>query len=210
MIGMMKQFGGDDAKKMETLSKDTTIALANVADSIEGLTPGEKLLLKDAVLKLNINIPDEKFIIKLTAPFSKVEDISRLNAVLGKAMAQAMKKQMSEGPMGGDGNAQDNSKSPKSFDDYYVTSYSNGVFTKKLDKTKYADAENDEFMKSMKEMSGMGAPMTMNYVMNLPRPAKKVEGKAVKLSDDKKKITINVTIDDFFDNPEKFEYRIEY
>ena len=59
-------------------------------------------------------------------------------------------------------------------------------------------------------MSGMGSPITVNYVINLPRPAKKVEGKAAKLSEDKQKVTVSVTSDDFFDDPSKFEYRIEY
>jgi len=65
-------------------------------------------------------------------------------------------------------------------------------------------------MKSLQQMSGMGSPVTVNYVVNLPRKAKKVEGKAVKLSDDKKKVTVSVTSDDFFNDPSKFEYRIAY
>jgi hypothetical protein len=214
LIGMMKQFGGDESKKIEKLSKDTTIALATVADSIEGLTPKEKALLKDATLALKINIPDEKFIIKVKAPFSSMSDIPSLNAVVTKAMNTAMKKQMNEGggPMGNQGMGGNDGEAPqpKSFDDYFVTSYSNGLITKKLDKAKYSEAENDQYLKSMKEMSGMGAPMTVNYIFNLPRPAKKVEGKGVKLSDDKKKVTMNLSIDDFFDSPEKFEYSIEH
>ena len=65
-------------------------------------------------------------------------------------------------------------------------------------------------MKSLQQMSSMGSPITANYVINLPRPAKKAEGKALKLSEDKKKVTISVTSDDFFETPSKFEYRIEY
>ena len=56
----------------------------------------------------------------------------------------------------------------------------------------------------------MGSPVTVNYVVNLPKKAKKVEGKAAKLSKDKKKLTVSVTSDDFFNDPSKFEYRIEY
>jgi len=65
-------------------------------------------------------------------------------------------------------------------------------------------------MKSLQQMSGMGSPMTVNYIINLPHRAKKVEGKAVKLSGDKRKVTVSVTSDDFFNDPSKFEYRIEY
>jgi len=37
-----------------------------------------------------------------------------------------------------------------------------------------------------------------------------VEGKGIKLSEDKKTITISSDLDDFFDDPSKLEYRIEY
>jgi hypothetical protein len=47
-------------------------------------------------------------------------------------------------------------------------------------------------------------------VINLPRPASKVEGKGLKLSEDKRKVTLSVDIDDFFDEPEKLQYVIEY
>ena len=40
----------------------------------------------------------------------------------------------------------------------------------------------------------------MKTIFNLPKPAKKAEGKGVKLSDDNKKITIEGTLDDFFED----------
>ncbi|HEY2721202.1 MAG TPA: hypothetical protein VGI82_05735, partial [Chitinophagaceae bacterium] len=63
---------------------------------------------------------------------------------------------------------------------------------------------------SMQQMSEMGSPITANYIINLPTPATKVEGKSVKLSDDKRKVSLTVTSDDFFKDPSKFEYHIEY
>ena len=62
----------------------------------------------------------------------------------------------------------------------------------------------------MREAGTMGLEIKSNYIINLPRPAKSAEGKGVKLSDDKKKVTINVTLDDFFDNPSLLEYVIKY
>jgi hypothetical protein len=100
--------------------------------------------------------------------------------------------------------------SPTSIEDYFTTSFSKGLLIKTLNKEKYAGVQNDEYLKGMKESAGMGMPMTTTYIINLPRPAKKTEGKNVKLSDDKKKVTIETDIDDFFDDPSKLEFRIEY
>jgi hypothetical protein len=59
-------------------------------------------------------------------------------------------------------------------------------------------------------MAQMGMSVNMKTVINLPKPVKKAEGKGVKLSGDKKKITIEGTLDDFFEDGSYFEYNIEY
>ncbi len=65
-------------------------------------------------------------------------------------------------------------------------------------------------MQSLKEMAGQGMPMNTTLIYNLPKPAKKAEGKNVKLSEDKKKVTITSSVDDFFDDVTKLEFKIEY
>ncbi|MFN9945146.1 MAG: hypothetical protein ACK56I_37330, partial [bacterium] len=100
--------------------------------------------------------------------------------------------------------------SPSSFEDYYDLSISSGSIKRTLNKERYARAESDEFLKAMRELSGMGLSMKSTYVINLPRPATKTEGKSLKLSEDKKRVTLNVDIDDFFDEPEKLQYLIEF
>jgi hypothetical protein len=47
-------------------------------------------------------------------------------------------------------------------------------------------------------------------IINLPRPAEKAEGKNLKLSEDKLKVTVLSSLDDFFDNPESLEFKIKY
>lgn len=49
-----------------------------------------------------------------------------------------------------------------------------------------------------------------NTIIRLPRPAKKVSGSGVQLSADKKTLTLKGTMQDLFQNPEAFTYRIEY
>jgi hypothetical protein len=59
-------------------------------------------------------------------------------------------------------------------------------------------------------MASMGMTMNFKTIINLPRPAKKAEGKGIQLSNDKKKITIEGSLDDFLEDASKFEYEIEY
>ena len=207
MIGLLKQMGGDEASKLQ--NTDTTISLAGVADSIAGLTAEQKRIVNKGVMKLTMNAQDEKLIVKLNFPFEKLSDVQSLKEILPKLSVSALKK-LPGGDQMPAGAADADSSKIKTFDNFFDDTISRKLIAKTLNRTKYATAANDEFMKSLQQMSGMGSPIMLNYIINLPRPAKKVEGKAAKLSEDKKKVTVSVTSDDFFDDPSKFEYRIEY
>jgi hypothetical protein len=62
----------------------------------------------------------------------------------------------------------------------------------------------------MKQASSMGAEIPYTLTVNLPRPVKKVDNALAKISDDKKTVTIKYNIIEMLDNPQKFEYSIEY
>jgi len=207
MIALIKQMGGDEAGKLQ--NTDTTISLTGIADSIAGLTPDQKKIVNKGAMMLTLNMQDEKLLVKLNFPFEKLSDIESLKEILPKLSVSALKKLPGADQMPAGSGESDSSKI-KTFDNYFDDTLSRKVISKTLNKAKYATAADDEFMKSLQQMSTMGSPMTVNYVINLPRRAKKVEGKAVKLSDNKKKVTVSVTSDDFFNDPSKFEYRIEY
>ena len=207
MIALLKQMGGDEASKMQ--NTDTTISLTGAADSIAGLTAEQRRIVNKGTMKLTLNMQDEKLLVKLDLPFEKLSDVGLLKEILPKLSVSALKK-LPGGDQVPAGAADADSSKIKTFDNFYDDTISKKLISRTLNKTKYATAAGDEFMKSLQQMSGMGSPITVNYIINLPRPAKKVEGKAVRLSGDKKKVTVSVTSDDFFDDPSKFEYRIEY
>ncbi len=206
LIGMIKMMGGGEDLKGMNQVLDSTIAMSSIADSIPDLSDTEKGLMNKGEVKVNLDIKQEKFMTKLNFPFGSVTDIHTCNQLAGKVVGQALKGQGGLGDLSGEGGSPEMS----SFEKYFQTIYSNGRIEKKLIKEKYEHVDEDEFFKSMKEASGMGLAMKANYIINLPRQASKAEGKGITLSEDKKKITIAVDMDDFFDEPAKFEYIIEY
>ena len=211
LIGMAKMSG--KSKEMDNLNEvmDTTFSLENMTDSLGTITDEEKALVKKGKIGIQMNMPDDKFIIKMEFPFSDPAQINKLDKLSAKLMQETLKKQMgaagkdsslSDMPSGGD-------IPSGSIEDYFTTTYSKGVIEKKLNKEKYANVESDAGMKSLKEMAGMGVGNT-TLIINLPRPVKKADGKNVKLSDDKKKVTITSNAEDFFDDATEQEFRIEY
>lgn len=207
LIGIAKMSGKDMEKEDKAL--DTTIALDKMVDSIPDLSAEEKELAKKGVLGLNINLKDEKLITKLEFPFTNAAQITKLDEVSAKVMQQAMKKQAQEGAEGAPPIPDD--EMPKaSMDDYFTITYKKGAIEKKHIPEKYAAVGEDKGMQSLKEMAGQGMPMNTTLIYNLPKPAKKAEGKNVKLSEDKKKVTITNSVDDFFEDVTKLEFKIEY
>jgi len=206
MLGQMG--GGGQMDKLKDM--DSTVRLSDIVDSIKSLTAAEKALISKGTMKIVLNQKDEKFFSIMSFPFQKLSDVKILQQALPKISEEATKK-MAEGkaemPMGMN---EDDMPKPKSFDDYFDIVMTNNSITKTINKEKYATAADDQYMKILQQMSSMGAPATVNYVFNLPRPATKTEGKGLKLSSDKKKVTLTVNSDDFFDEPKKFEFKIEY
>lgn len=207
MISMAKQMGGgSEIEKAAQQTMDSTISMNDKADSMLGLSPQEREMVKNGTLNVKMNLKEENFLTKLSFPFSKPSEIAVYNKLSGKILGEAMKNQMAEGPS----MPMDQMPEPTSFDDYYTIEFSEGELTKKVNKEKYASAESDEYLKGVKDMGSLGLTMKANYIINLPRPAQKAEGKNVKLSEDKKKVTISADIEDFFADASSLEFKIKY
>ncbi|RYY56360.1 MAG: hypothetical protein EOO09_07000 [Chitinophagaceae bacterium] len=210
LLGMAKMSGqGEQMEKMDR-PMDTTINLSAIADSVPDLTPEQRKLMKGGVLKVKMDMPQDQFTFKVDFPFENVADIAAIDKLTGKVMQEATKKTMKEG---GEGEGMPEGMMPDGekagVDQYFVTTYSKGLIETKLDADKYATMADNEMLQGLKEVAGMGMGKT-TVVINLPNAAKKVTGANLVLSEDKKKVTITSSLEDFFDDAKKMEYRIEY
>ncbi len=205
LMGIFRQMGNEAEMKGADQVIDSTISMKEGADSIPNLTAEEREMARKGTLHINMDMKNDKFSTRLTFPFSSPAEITGYQKLSGKIMSETMKDQAGDGmPMGGD------MPEPSSFDDYYIIEFSNGLITRTLNKEKYAKVGEDEYLKGMKETSSMGLTMKANYLINLPRPAKTAEGKGILLTEDKKKVTVSSDLDDFFEDPSKLEFKIEF
>lgn len=209
VLGLAKQMGGGgDLEKMGDQQVDTVIALGAQADSIPDLSPEEKAMLSKGTMAMKMNMKNDLFLTRLDFPFNEPGEIASFGKLTNKLLGNAMKEQMAGSPMGG--GTEEDVPPVSSFDDYYKLSFSKGELKRSLDKEKYKNASTDGYLAGLKQAAGMGVPVSTTYIINLPRPAEKAEGKNVKLSDDKMKVTVKADIDDFFSDPEKLEFKIKY
>ncbi len=207
LITLAKNMGGaEQMEKAGFTTIDSIISMKEGADSIPDLTPEEREMVRKGTLTIKGDAKEDKFLTNLSFPFSSPSQIPVYNKLSGKIMAAVMKDKMSDNA----GPGADQMPEPSSFDDYYTLEFSNGELTRKLNKEKYAGVESDEYLKGIKEAAAMGLTMKATYIINLPRPATKAEGANVKLSPDKKKVTITADIEDFFADASVLEFKIKY
>lgn len=206
ILGIAKNFGMASGDKIPQQAIDTSFSLGDGADSMTNLTLVEKELMKKGTLHLSMDMEKEVLVTKMSFPFTSLDEIQTINKLTGKVMIETMNDKVpSELPMGMDALPEQSS-----FDDYYTVEFSKGEIKKKLNKNKYADADKDEYLNGLKQAGALGIPVISTLIINLPRPAEKAEGKNLKLSDDKMKVTVLSSLDDFFDDPESLEFKIKY
>jgi len=204
LLALASQMEGSEAMKDAPEGTiDSTISMEEAADSIADLTPAERSLVRKGSLHLKMNFKENMFITKLSFPFTTAAEAVICNRLTGKVMAEVLRgKQGQASPTG--------LPEMQSIDDYYELVFRNGEISRTLNKEKYAKLGENEYFKMVSEASGMGLNGSNNYVINLPRPAIIAEGKGLKLSEDRKKITIESSPAAFMEDGTALEYRITY
>lgn len=213
LIGMAKMAG--EGKELDSLKNerpiDTTFTMEKLANNISSLSAEEKELVKKGTLGLNMDMKNEKFVTQMTFPFSNPNEIPIIDKMYSRIIGEALMKQLdsSKADMPKDLPPGLSDQANVSIDDYYNLNISKGVIERKLLADKYAGMANDDKMKAVKEMSAMGVG-NVKMVFYMPSAVKKAEGKNVTVSEDKKKVTIMSSMEDFFEDGKSLEFRIEY
>ena len=217
VMSMFIQMAGEKLGDQK-LNMDTTIRFKSLLDSIKDMSPANKELLKDGLVHVTMKMDDNKYMINSSVPFKKMGDVEKINQAMqkevnGKFLDNAMKEAMKENKGLGDSSMMNSRQATPQMslpENYFTLNCRDGVISRTANKEKMKSLADDETLNQMKQMSSMGAPLKTNLVINLPRPAKKVEGKNVKLSDDKKKLTIENELNDLYDDPSLYEFKVEY
>lgn len=220
-IDMMQTFAGDDELSKEGLDRpiDTTIQMKDIMDSAKDITPEQKELMKDGVMKIKMNMREKVFNIDMSYPYKNFNGLQMLMAgQSGGGLTDAFKKIF--GSKLGDDKADDKSegitdqaKDPGGMDqmaNIFDVTVKDGLISKKVNADKYKALMSRPEMDQVKQMGSTGMEITYTTTMQLPRPAKKTDNPVVKLSDDKRTVTIKYNLVDLLDSPDKFSYTIEY
>jgi hypothetical protein len=219
LIEMMQSFAGEEELSKEGLDRpiDTTIRMKDMLDSAKDVTPEQKALMAGGIMKMQMNIKEKLFKMDLNFPYSGYDNLQKLMA--GQGNSGAGLSDMFKGFFGGGKKETrdttqiiDEAKEPDMQDlaSIFDVTVKNGFISKKTNSAKYKALLARPEMEQAKKMSSSGMEILYTTTIKLPRPVKKSDNSLLKLSADKKTVTLRYNLLDLLESPDKFAYTLEY
>ena len=213
LLEMMQNFGteADLAKEGLDRSIDTMIMLRTMLDSNKTLNADERAIMETGKMHMIMSLKEKKFTIDMDFDFRNNKDLEYLIAGMGNGGFSDVLKDVFQK----DKPSEPQLDAPKDLDvdqfsNMYDVQVQKGSISKKINRVKLDSMMQRPEMAQMNQMGATGMEILYTTTIVLPRPVKKVSNPGIKVSDDKKRLTIKNNLMDVFEKPEVFEYVIEY
>ena len=213
LLELMQSFAGEEELSKQGLDRpiDTTILMSTVLDSAKDISPEQKAAMKDGKLAFKLNMKEKVFKLNTTFPYKNLNSLQLLMSAGkgGPGLTNAFKNMFGK---------DDKSKQLDApvdpgmgdFSDIYDVTVKDGLISKKVNAAKFKALASRPEMEQMKQLNTTGMEILYTTTIHLPRAVKKSDNPLIKLSDDKKTVTMRFNMLQMLDTPEKFSYTIEY
>jgi len=218
LLEMIQTMAGEEQLTKDGLDRaiDTTISMSSLMDSAKEVTADQKELLKNGKLHVQMNVKEKLMKMNVNLPFNSYDNLQKLMSGMGNSgtgIGQAFKSMFDKD--GDDGSAADMPAQPKSnqmdqLNGMFDVVAKNGSLSRKVNKQRFDALMAMPEMEQMKQLSGAGMEILYTTTIKLPRPVKKSDNTLIKLSDDKRTVTMKYNLLELLETPEKFAYTIEY
>ena len=213
LLDIIQQYAGKDEiqKQFPNKKMDTVIYMKNLLDSAKELTEDKKELLRDGNLHMKLDIEQKEFKMNMLFPFKSLDNLQKLYNGISDGSLETDK--LFKGLSGNANKMPDSSSSSQGFGQFnaiYDFTVKKGLITRKLNPVKWKTLQQNPQLDQFKQSAGMGMEVPYTLTINLPSEVKKVDNPLLKISTDKKTVTLKYNLMDIFESPQKFEYTIEY
>lgn len=212
LVQMMQTMAGEEELAKSGLDRaiDTIVHMKDVMDSARDITPEEKRLYADGTMKLQLNIKENIFKSDVNFPFKSFDDLQKLMMGSGANSMGSVFKKMFARPDSAQADAPAQDQAFDKINSIFDVKIDRHKLSRRLNKQKYDELMARPEMEQAKQMTGSGIEVLYTTTIKLPGKVKKVDNPIVKVSEDKRTVTIRYDLLKLFDTPEKFSYTIEY
>lgn len=213
LLQMMQSMASEEEIQKSGLNRsiDTLIRLKSIMDTAKDVTPQQRRLFQDGTMKMKIDLKENVFNADVNFPFKSLADLQSLMSGSGTGGLSEVFKQVfaKKDSTQGATNMEDQGGLDQMNNVFDVTITKNKI-ERKLNRPRFDSLMNKPEIAQAKQMVGGGFEILYTTTIKLPRPAKKTDNEMIKLSDDKKTVTIRYDLLKMFETPEKFSYSIQY
>lgn len=211
LLQMMQTFLTEDDMKLDSLAapQDSTYLLKDFLDPANA-TPGQKALLKDGKMNLQMNLQENILRMNMDIPFQSNNSLQQLMAGQTPSATSFYKKifrltdaDSVQAPTPKEPDMNDLAK-------IYDVTIQNGLIRKQINTERYKALINRPEIKDLNKVAEAGVEVWYTTTIKLPRPVKKTDNTLVQLSADKKTATIKYNVMELLKSADKFSYSIEY
>lgn len=212
LLQMMQSMASEEEIQKSGLNRviDTVINLKSVLDTAKDVTAEQKRLFEDGKMKLKVDLKESIFTADVNFPFKSLNDLQALMSGSGTGgLSEVFKQVFAKNDSARQGNSMDD-QALDQINNVFDVTISNNKIEKKLNKEKYDSLMAKPELAQARQMMGGGFEILYTTTIKLPRPVKKSNNEMIKLSADKKTVTMRYDILKMFETPDKFAYTIEY
>lgn len=210
LVQMMQSMASADELAKNGLDRviDTSIAMKDLLDSAKDATPEQKRLLGPGTMKLQMNMAENIFKADVQFPFKNIDDLGKLMSGAGTGGMGDVLKNVFAQREGASAPMQESSL--EGINNIFDVKATRNSITKQLNRARYDSLMVRPELAQVKQLTGAGMEVLYTTTIRLPRPVKKFDNEMIKLSEDKKTVTIKYDLLKIFETPEKFSYALEY
>ena len=205
MMASMDTSQNSELKKMSDKNIDSVISFKSFIDTVSSLSKDEKKLFEKATIQVKMNQEEKNFKLTMIYPFNKMDDLQKLIELQQSDKVPNPLKQSMGNEMAATG---DNGL--PSIGNIMNLTFKKGLIERKIDQQKLNDLKENEQFKEAGQVEEMLEAITFSSTFHLPKAAKNTRGEKLKLSDDKKTVTMNYNLLDLIKTPASLEFKVEY
>lgn len=210
-IDLIQSFAGEEELTATGLDHtvDSIISMKSILDSADETTRKRNAWMGTGKLYMKLDIPKKVYNIRMSIPYQNLGQLQSLMAEQGTLMKNSFT-----------GLLQGNSKEDKKQDSadatfqdlvsIYKVTLTDGLFKKEVDTIRFKQLMARPEAKDIKQMAGEGMEMIYSANFKLPRPVKNSSNPLLKVSDDKRTVTLRYNLLDIVNDPAKYSFTIEY
>ncbi len=210
MIAQLKMFGaGEQLGSLQM--KDTTIYFKDFIDKDTILSLQDKDLIRNGVMKMNLNPDDGEMKLTMSAPFTNPIQLNLIRSALFKMLEAGAK------PGFKSIESMTQNAGSLSMLDLNILGFTlivnKGIITNKLSNPDQLKTflNNDSTLQQIKQLAPlMGATVSFKNVYTFATPIKNFTATNGTISENRKTIIIKNELNNLFENPASFEFTISY